>query len=84
MDLKVLTWPQSVPNCFIQRAPKINPNQDFWFENIPSGNPGSDTKICFVLIVSSENKRPFKPRFFALCPFPVPVNSAWQGDQMSL
>jgi hypothetical protein len=27
-------------NIFHSKAQKISPNCDFWFENIPSGNPG--------------------------------------------
>jgi hypothetical protein len=27
-------------NIFNRQALKIYPNWDFWFENIPSGNPG--------------------------------------------
>jgi hypothetical protein len=30
-----------VPTSSIARPSKIYPNWDFWFENIPSGNPGS-------------------------------------------
>jgi hypothetical protein len=28
--------------CLIARPSKIYPNWDFWFENIPSGNPAPD------------------------------------------
>jgi hypothetical protein len=28
-----------IPTSFIARLSKIYPNWDFWFENIPSGNP---------------------------------------------
>jgi hypothetical protein len=32
--------PLDIPTFFIPRHAKIYPNLDFWFENIPSGNPG--------------------------------------------
>jgi hypothetical protein len=32
-------WPKNKPNFSIPRPSKIYPNWDFWFENIPSGNP---------------------------------------------
>jgi hypothetical protein len=32
-------WPKSKPKVFHSKALKISPNWDFWFENIPSGNP---------------------------------------------
>jgi hypothetical protein len=30
----------NIPTFFIPRLSKIYPNFYFWFENIPSGNPG--------------------------------------------
>jgi hypothetical protein len=33
-------WPQNTPTFSIPRPSKIYPNWDFWFEKIPSGNPG--------------------------------------------
>jgi hypothetical protein len=47
MAIKRTQWQQNRPNghnlqtSFIARHLKIYPNWDFWFENIPSGNPGS-------------------------------------------
>jgi hypothetical protein len=32
--------PYNIPTYFIPRPSKIYRNLDFWFENIPSGNPG--------------------------------------------
>jgi hypothetical protein len=32
-------WPINIPFFFFPRHSKIYPNLDFWFENIPSGNP---------------------------------------------
>jgi hypothetical protein len=32
----------NLPTFFIPRASKIYPKLDFWFENIPSGNPGGN------------------------------------------
>jgi hypothetical protein len=34
-------WPKNIPISSIARSSKIYPNCDFWFENIPSGNPAS-------------------------------------------
>jgi hypothetical protein len=49
----IIKWAQNIPNggkifqiglnctnIFNLKAPKIYPNWDFWFQNIPSGNPG--------------------------------------------
>jgi hypothetical protein len=33
-------WPQNMPASSISRPFKIYPNWYFWFENMPSGNPG--------------------------------------------
>jgi hypothetical protein len=32
-------WPLNIPTMTIPRLFKTFPNWDFWFENIPSGNP---------------------------------------------
>jgi hypothetical protein len=34
-------FPWNIPTFSIPRSSKIYPNWDFWFENMPSGNPGS-------------------------------------------
>jgi hypothetical protein len=31
--------PKNIPIYYIQRLSKIYPDWDFWFKNIPSGNP---------------------------------------------
>jgi hypothetical protein len=36
---KLTKWPLNILTSFIGRSSKIYPNRDFWFENIPSGNP---------------------------------------------
>jgi hypothetical protein len=39
---KCTKLPQNTPNIptfFIPRLSKIYPNWDFWYENVPSGNP---------------------------------------------
>jgi hypothetical protein len=33
---------KNIPTSSIARPSKIYPNLDFWFENIPSGNPVGD------------------------------------------
>jgi hypothetical protein len=35
-------WPWNMSTVSIPRATKIYPKWDFWFENIPSGNPDHD------------------------------------------
>jgi hypothetical protein len=35
-------WPHNVPTFSIPRPSKIDPNWDFWYENMPSGNPDAD------------------------------------------
>jgi hypothetical protein len=48
---------KAIPTFVIPRPSKIYPNCDFWYENIPSGNPGSNPKqliwnawVIFVVI----------------------------------
>jgi hypothetical protein len=36
---KYSKWPQNIQKLSIPRPSKIYPSSDFWFENIPSGNP---------------------------------------------
>jgi hypothetical protein len=40
MAVKYSKWPYNIPTFPILRPSKICPNLDFWFENIPFGNPG--------------------------------------------
>jgi hypothetical protein len=42
MATKYTKWPYNIPTFSILRPSKIYPNRDFWFENIPSGNPGTN------------------------------------------
>jgi hypothetical protein len=46
MSIKDIKWPKNRPNVHkihkqlpLQDPPKLYTNFDFWFENIPSGNP---------------------------------------------
>jgi hypothetical protein len=48
MVVKYSKWPQNIPTY---KASKIYPNRDFWFENIPSGNPGEQTVRIFAFWV---------------------------------
>jgi hypothetical protein len=41
--------PQNLPTPFLARHSKIYLNWDFWFENIPSGNPGQRPEVGKVL-----------------------------------
>jgi hypothetical protein len=34
-----------MPIFFLARSSKIFPNWDFWFENKPSGNPGTNVRF---------------------------------------
>jgi hypothetical protein len=38
-----------ITNISISRATKIYPNWDFWFQNIPSGNPALAQKMIIAL-----------------------------------
>jgi predicted metalloenzyme YecM len=49
--IKYSTWPNNIPTLPIPRPSKIYPNLDFWFENMPSGNPGSSDKVGEMMIV---------------------------------
>jgi hypothetical protein len=40
-----------IPTFSIPRTSKILPIGDFWYENIPSGNPGSKTEASRLVIV---------------------------------
>jgi hypothetical protein len=45
---KYTEWPLNIPTSSVARPSKIYPNWHFWFENIPSGNPESQSKrSCF-------------------------------------
>jgi hypothetical protein len=44
MAVKYTKWPLNLPTSSIEKPYKIYPNRDFWFEKIPSGNPGVRTK----------------------------------------
>jgi hypothetical protein len=45
---KLIKWPQNRLTFSIARPSKICPNWDFWFENMPSGNPGLDTFVTWL------------------------------------
>jgi hypothetical protein len=40
MVMKYSEWPQNIPTLSVPKPSKIFQNWDFWFENVPSGNPG--------------------------------------------
>jgi hypothetical protein len=40
MAVKKTHWPLNLTTSFIAIRAKIYPILEFWFENIPSGNPG--------------------------------------------
>jgi hypothetical protein len=43
-------WPQNIPTSSIKRPYKIDPNWNFWFEDMPSGNPGASRSTEGLLI----------------------------------
>jgi hypothetical protein len=45
MAVKQTKWPQNIPTSSIVRPFKIYPNWDFWFENMPSGNPVRNKEV---------------------------------------
>jgi hypothetical protein len=66
MITKYTTWPKNIQNGskidrmtkkITSQDTKIYPNWDFWFENIPSGNPVShceqDDQIVRLFILGS-------------------------------
>jgi hypothetical protein len=44
MAVKYNKSPKNIPTFSIARPSKIYPNCDFWFENLPSGNPAQYSK----------------------------------------
>jgi hypothetical protein len=40
MAVKYTKWTNNLLATFIAKHSKNYPNWDFWFENLPSGNPG--------------------------------------------
>jgi hypothetical protein len=41
--VKCKKWLENIPTFFIPRPSKIYPNWNFWFANVTSGNPASQT-----------------------------------------
>jgi hypothetical protein len=64
MAVKYPQWSQIVTTFFISRSHKIYPNWDFWYENIPSGNP------CFATMTHGAT-------FLSI--FKVPLQSPLKG-----
>jgi hypothetical protein len=57
--IKYIKWAKYIPNghntyqtSFTARDSKIYPNLNFWFENIPSGNPGVSWTAAVQLLDS--------------------------------
>jgi hypothetical protein len=46
--------PHNKPTSSIARPFKIYPNRDFWFENMPSGNPDTYKNIVFFQVFSAQ------------------------------
>jgi hypothetical protein len=45
MATKYTKWPPNIPTSSVARLSKVYPNSDFWFENKPSGNAGSQLLV---------------------------------------
>jgi hypothetical protein len=76
-------WPLNIPTnfFFIPRPSNINPNLDFWFENIPSGNPGlrgetSEKLLLQVFFYCFNSSRQLDATFS--------MQSTWHGDEHSV
>jgi hypothetical protein len=54
--------PYTIPTSSNVSPSKIYPNRDFWFENMPSGNPASEWEKAF-LVATPENWFPRKCTF---------------------
>jgi hypothetical protein len=57
MGVMYSKWLYNISNFTFQGPPKIYPNYDFWFENIPSGNPARI--VCFLFIFRSLGVKVF-------------------------
>jgi hypothetical protein len=54
---KITNWPQNMPTSSITGPSKIYPNWDFWYENIPSGNPARHTYVFLTLGKSTSDRQ---------------------------
>jgi hypothetical protein len=52
MAVKYTKCPLKIPTSSTARPSKNYPNYDFWSENIPSGNPGFISHLCFCFLKS--------------------------------
>jgi hypothetical protein len=50
-------WPTNMPTFSIPRPSEMNPNWSFWFENIPSGNPGYQHCVSLSTCILRDAKR---------------------------
>jgi hypothetical protein len=57
--IKQTKWLLNIPTSFVARPSKIYPNLEFWFENMPSGNPEPP--------VESVQKRPRLAELHSSC-----------------
>jgi hypothetical protein len=51
---KLTEWSLNLPTTYIARPYKVYPNWYFWFENIPSGNPGVHSKAIPELQITQD------------------------------
>jgi hypothetical protein len=46
--VKLTKWAYNIPTSCIAEPSKIYPNRNFWFEIMPSGNPGREAKPVII------------------------------------
>jgi hypothetical protein len=56
-------WSWNLPTSFITKPSKIYPNWDFWFENMPSGNPVKLSRPFLVLESEGSKKDGWRQSF---------------------
>jgi hypothetical protein len=65
------------PAWSIARLSKIYPNWDFWFKNIPSGNPDRNEYWFLLWLAVTQNLKWHRRRFKTLCSRSVLWVSTW-------
>jgi hypothetical protein len=54
MVVKYSEGPLNIPTLYVPRPNKIYPIRDFWFENIPSGNPDPNENNPLLMLDEIE------------------------------
>jgi hypothetical protein len=69
IDYKIYQMTINIPEFSLPMHSKIYPNWDFWYENIPSGNPGKwveNVQVFFRLSVDANCLEPPSSNFFII------------------